>query len=455
MLSAFIAIIGIILTIFFVIGTHEAGHFFAARLLGVKVLRFSIGFGKKLFAWHDKQGTEYVVALIPLGGYVKMLDETEGDVPPAELTYAYNRQPLYKKSLIVAAGPLINFFCAIMLYWLIYVIGFTTVKPIIGQITPDSIAAASQLQANQVITQVDGHETLGWPNVLLRLLAHLGNQDRVSITTQSLQGKDIRTYELDLANWKINELTPDPLSALGLQPAEPSVPLVIGSVASDSPAQRAGLNVGDRVVAVDKKSVTLWSELIALIHHHPAQTMVFKVIRAGKPLDISINIGSKNHLFSKPTGYLGIGPQPFSVPGEWLQRIQFGPLTALHYAAQEVCDLVYFNFLILGKMLTGKLSLQSLGGPITIFETAGLSLNQGIIPFLAFLAFLSLSIGVINVLPIPGLDGGHLFFQCIEAIIRRPLPERYIILLFRLGFIFLFVILIQTVINDVLRLASG
>lgn len=455
MLSTLLGVTGIVLTIFFVVGTHEAGHFFMARWLGVKVLRFSIGFGKKLLSWHDKSGTEYVIALIPLGGYVKMLDETEGDVQVSELAQAYNRQPIYKKSLIIAAGPFINILCAFMLYWLIYVIGFVTIKPIIGHVAPNSIAAQSGIQSNTIITHIDDHQTLAWQNVLLRFLAHIGNNDNMQITTQTLQRTQTKTHTLNLANWKMDELTPDPLSAIGIKPAEPSMPLIIGTMSAQSPAKAAGLMIGDKIQSVANKPIESWSELIALIQKNPGQTFNLEIKRDRTVLTIPITIATQKHWLTKNTGYLGIGPKPFKLPDDWLQQIQYQPLPAIQHAAQEVHDLVYFNLLILGKMLTGKLSLQSLGGPITIFESAGVSLNQGLIPFLSFLAFLSLSIGVINILPIPGLDGGHLLIQSIEAILRRPIPERYVALLFRLGFIFLFVILIQSLINDVLRIYSA
>lgn len=363
MLHILTFVAGILITIFFVIGIHEYAHFMAARALGIKVLKFSIGFGKSIFKWHDKKGTEYVLALIPLGGYVKMLDEREETVPENELHLAYNNQAFYKKFLVIVAGPLSNFLSAIVLYWLIFMIGFNTLVPIIGNVTPESIAAKSGLMPNQEIIRVDDRTALGWTSVIMHALTHLGNQDLLKIETKNT------THWLAMGDFKLNELKPDPLISLGITPLEPDI--------------------------------------------KPGQAF----------------------------------------PKALLRKIQYDPLPALSHAWQETVDFTTFNLLFFGKLLTGKMSLQSLGGPISIFETAGVALNTGLIPFLAFLAFFSASIGVINLLPIPGLDGGHLAIQFIEWVIRRPIPERLIAVLYQIGFIFLIFILVKALTNDLLRLS--
>lgn len=360
MISTIISILAILATIFFVIGTHEWAHYYTARLLGVKVLRFSIGFGKTLIRWQGKTGTEYVLALIPLGGYVKMLDEREGNVSSSERHQAYNNQPYYKKFLIVLAGPAMNLFCAAALYWIIFMIGFSTIRPIIGDVSPQSIAAQAGLKAHQEITQIDGENTRSWNGILLRLLTHLGNQDTVQITTPN------NVYYLNLADWHMDELTPDPLTSLGITPLVPAIPL--------------------------------------------------------------------------------------KMPPNIIQHIQYSPLAAMPEAWRQVKDLTYFNFMLFGKLITGKISLQSLGGPITIYQSAGSALNMSILAFLGFLAFLSISIGVINLLPIPGLDGGHLLIQTVEAVIRRPVSEKVLLNLYRAGFFLIIFVMVQALVNDLLRL---
>ena len=449
MLHLIISILGIILTILFVIGTHEAAHFGMAKWLGVKVLRFSIGFGKPIVTWHDHQGTEYVIAPIPLGGYVKMLDETEDKVKKEELPLAYNRQPYYKKFLIVLAGPLSNFICAIILYWLIFIIGFVSVKPVIGHVTTPSIAASAGLKPNQQITAIDNSDTHSWQDVIFRLLNHMGNSDRINMTV--LDASKSQTLSLDVSHWKMGGLMPDPLSSLGIIPYEPEVPMVIGIMLPDSPAAKSGLKIGDKIIAIGKQKIGDWMQLIDIITNNPDQTMSFQIERDSKPLTLNVTIGAKRNWLFKKYGSLGIAPK-IELPKSMLQTIHYGPLAAVPEAFREVFDLSYFNLLLIGKMITGKLSLQGLGGPITIFESAGNALNSGMLSFISFLAFLSISIGLINFFPIPGLDGGHLLIQTIETLIRRPIPEKILVFLFRCGFLFIIFILLDALTNDILRL---
>lgn len=451
MLAILISILGILLTILFVVGTHEFAHFIVAKMLGVKVLRFSIGFGKTLYSRFDKSGTEYVLALIPLGGYVKMLDELEGKVPKEELHLAFNRQPYYKKFLIVIAGPLMNLLCAVVLYWLIFVIGFVAIKPIIGTVSPHSIAAQNGIQPNQEIIAVDGHPTRTWTGVILRLLRHAGNDEKVIIDVKNTTNNSIQTHTLDLTNWNLEGLNPDPLLSLGIKPFEPIIPLKIDVIAKKSPAQNSLLHIGDLITAVNKQAIKNWEELMNIIIQHPDQTLDFTVKRAGQTLSIPVKLGHHQNLLFHKTGYLGIGPI-YEPPPNLIRTIQFNPIAAIPYAFEEIWNFTYFNFMIFGKMITGKISYQSLGGPVTIFETAGKALNYGFIAFFGFLAFLSVALGVINILPIPGLDGGHILIQTIELIIQRPLPVNVLVLLYRLGFLLIFLLIFQAIINDVARL---
>lgn len=451
MLHALISIAGILLTIFFVIGTHEAAHFIAARCAGVKVLCFSIGFGKTLLSWRDKQGAEYVLALVPLGGYVRMLDENEGSVSPEELHRAYNRQPFYKKFLIVLAGPLCNLFCAFCLYWLVFVAGFVTVKPVIGSVSLHSIAAEAGLKPKQEIVGIDQKETRTWTSVLFRLLEHLGDKNSLHMTVYDPTDNQKYERSLDLTTWKMDDLTPDPFLSLGIVPYEPEIPLVIGVMSKDSPAAMSSLRIGDKIIAINKKKVSSWIDIVKITQTHPETTLLITVKRNSRLLQIPVKTSYQRDILMRKTGYLGIGPL-VQYPKALLQKIQYGPLAAIPEAWTQMMDFAYFNLVFFGKMITGKLSLHSLGGPITIFDSAGNALNYGWLPFISFLAFLSISIGVINLLPIPGLDGGHMLIQIIEAIIRRPLPEKLLLLLYRAGFCIIIFILIQALINDILRL---
>lgn len=450
MIQAFFSIAGILITILFVVGTHEYAHFMTARLLGIKVLRFSIGFGKRLFHFYDKQGTEYVFALIPLGGYVKMLDENEGDVAPKERHRAFNQQPYYKKLLVVIAGPVMNIFCAFVLYWLIFVIGFNAVKPIIGTVAPQSIASQAGLKSNQEIISIDDKTTSSWTGVLLRMIVHAGNQDQLKMQVKDPGSDKIDTHYLNLHDWQMSGLSPDPLSSIGITPYMPNIPLIIKLIKPDSPAA-AQLQLNDEILALNKKPVKDWEELVTYVSKHPEENVVFTLKRHDQIIDVPVQIGSQRSFLLEKSGYLGMGPS-FSWPKEFLKRIQFSPLAAIPRAWQEITDFTYLNLLFFAKMITGKLSIQSLGGPITIFESAGTALNYGFLAFMGFLAFLSISIGVINLLPVPGLDGGHIFIQTVEFIIRRPIPEKALIVLYKIGFVLILFVLIQALANDIMRL---
>lgn len=451
MVTALIYIFGIIITILLVVGVHEFGHFIVARLCKIKVLRFSIGFGKKLFSWNDKQGTEYVLAAIPLGGYVKMLDEEEGTVPKEELHLAFNRQPVYKRFLVVAAGPIFNFIFAALLYWLLFVIGFNTIKPIIGEVTPNSIAAKAGLRAQEEITKIDDQKTPSWGSVVLKILARTGEQSELRVQAVPRNTESPESYVLNLSDWRMDALKPDPLASLGIIPYSPSIEPVINSIQPDSPALNSGLKVGDKILAINKQPIRDWLDIVTIISKTPGETLQFQISRQHKTMIIPVTVGTKKSLFSKKRGYLGLAPKIESHP-ELIRKNQYGLFAAIPEALHEVNNFITLNFIVIGKMFTGKISLHSLGGPITIFESAGTALNEGITPFLSFLAFLSISIGFINILPIPGLDGGHVLFQFIEVITRRPLSQRVQIFFYRIGLILLFLLIIQALSNDILRL---
>ncbi len=451
MLSFLTSTLGILITIIFVIGVHEWGHFIVARLCGVKVLRFSMGFGKPLFAWHDKQGTEYVLAAIPLGGYVKMLDESEENVIPEERHRAFNNQAIYKKMAIIAAGPLANFIFAFLLYWLLFVIGFASIKPIIGTVLPHSIAEQAGLKSQQTLIQIDKQPIFSWQNAAIRIISRAGEQGTMQMVTQSLSNQQLHTATLELATWQMDNLNPDPLKSLGLVPYEPSIPPIIGVLQRNSPAMLAHLNTNDKILAINNQTINSWPDIIKHVANAPDKTLEFKILRAGKILILPVHIGSKQTLLLKKQGFLGITPN-FTLPTHLLQNNQYSPVAAIPYAMHEVMSFIKLNVVMISKIILGKISLQSLGGPISIFESAGTALNQGIIPFLGFLAFLSISIGFINIIPIPGLDGGHLLFQLIEFVIRRPLSQRLQLFFYRIGLILLVLLIFQALANDVMRL---
>jgi regulator of sigma E protease len=432
------------------VGIHELGHFLTARLVGVKVQRFSIGFGKVLYRWQGKKGTEYVVAAIPLGGYVKMLDENEGAVPKEDLPYAYNNQPFYKKFAIVVAGPLANLIFAFVIYWFLFVIGFVGMVPVIGKIIPNSIAAEAGMIPNQEIIQIDNEPTKSWIGVMVNILMRAGDDDRLRIITKDLNSNQEHQYKLPLTNWRMDDLKPDPLESLGFKPYEPELPPIVGVIAEDSPAKGL-LKPNDKIKTINGIVVTDWYDLAAKINKYPDAIIDLQIERNNKLLVVPIRTLFHRDFLLNKHGYLGIAPA-FKWPDKLLRQQKYGPLEANYHAWQETKVFVAMNFIVFGKLLTGKVSLGSLGGPITIFESAGTAINHGFLPFLSFLAFISIAIGIVNILPIPGLDGGHLLFQVIEVIIRRPLPNNVQLLLYRLGLIILFLLLTQAIVNDILRL---
>jgi regulator of sigma E protease len=268
-----ISILGVILTIFLIVGIHEFGHFIVARMCGIKVLRFSIGFGKSLYSWSDKKGTEYVLAAIPLGGYVKMVDETEENVTAEDLPFAYNRQPMYKRIAVVVAGPLFNFIFAFLIYWAIFMTGFTTVAPITGKILPGSIAAMAGLKPQDEIISIDHRPTNSWASVMIRLSQFIGSVDNLVIETQHQNAKVSSAHTLNLSQWKIDALKPDPLKSLGIEPYEPNIPAIIGSIQPGSAAEKSTLKVGDSIISIANKPVKNWMDAIEIITAHPLKTL--------------------------------------------------------------------------------------------------------------------------------------------------------------------------------------
>lgn len=442
------SLLGLILTILIVVGVHEFGHFIVARFCGVKVLRFSIGFGKIFWRYQDRKGTEFALSLIPLGGYVKMLNEDEGFVAENEKPFAYNRQPYYKKILIVFAGPFANLLLSFCIYIALFCYGFNTIVPIIGKIVPGSIAAAAGVKPHSEIIAIDQQVTHTWISVVIKLLAHAGSNDTLLITTKN--NNLPTTHRFDLSNWKMDDLKPDPLLSLGLQPYEPDIPPIIHKMLPDSPAAQSGLKVGDKILSINGKKVVTWIDVMNEISDKPNQVLPFIIQRNTNQLTIPVRVGVSKDFVYRNYGFLGINPKVI-LPAHLLRYNKFSLAESIKRAYQNVAQFSHLNFIMISKMLTGKISVKSLGGPISIFESAGVSLNSGFIMFCGFLAFLSISIGIINLVPIPGLDGGHIFMDTIQWITQKPLDPRVQLLFYRFGVIFILLLMTQALINDVLR----
>ena len=443
-------VLALIVTLGILVTIHEYGHYIVARKLGVKVLRFSVGFGKPIWSRYDRHGTEFAVAAIPLGGYVKMLDEREGPVPDDQLHQTFNRQTPGRRIAIASAGPIANFLFAIAAYWLLSVVGFTTVTPIIGDINEGSIAEQMGLQTGMEIRTIDGRNTPSWREVNMRLLERAGEHGQVVVGVL-VDGQD-RELVGDLAGWRLTDDAPHPVALFGLNPWRPQVPAILGELVPDGRAVAAGLRSGDKVLEVDGEPVTDWFQLVGLIQPAPEQTLSVVVERDGWPQTVQLTPASRRNEAGEVTGFIGAGVKPFTWPDEFLRETRYNPLAAVPRAVQETWSDTRLTLVAIQKMLTGLLSPTNLSGPITIARVAEASASSGFEDFIRFLAYLSVSLGILNLLPIPVLDGGHIVYYTIEAIRKKPLSERAQTLGLQIGMALILTLMVFALYNDLMRL---
>ena len=444
---AAIVVLGLLITF------HEFGHFWVARRCGVKVLRFSVGFGKPLWSRFDRHGTEYAIAAIPLGGYVKMLDEHEGPVAEEELDRAFNRQGVWSRIAIVAAGPLANFLLAIAAYWLIFVMGTSTVAPVIGPVAPDSPAARGGLASGQEIVAVQGDATPTWEAVNLELLSAIGADGSLEIATRDPERSDQTTkrYQVPVSDWLVGQDPPQPLTTLGVTPWRPATPAVLGQVLDDGAAAQAGLQTGDRIVAVDGEPIGEWMTFVERVRASPGETLTLRVERDAATREISLT-PQRREQDSETIGYIGAGVEPVSWPESYRREIRFGPLDAVAEAVTRTGEMTVLTLDSIRKMLIGLISPSNLSGPITIARIAGETARSGLESFVAFMAYLSISLGVLNLLPIPVLDGGHLLYYVIELIRGRPVSEAAQSAGLRLGMALVGTLMVMALYFDLMRL---
>jgi regulator of sigma E protease len=422
-MSALYMIVGTLIALGVLVTFHEFGHFWVARRCGVKVLRFSVGFGMPLLRWHDKYGTEFVIAAIPLGGYVKMLDEREGAVPADQLEQSFNRKSVRQRIAIVAAGPIANFLLALVFFWVLAMLGSEQVRPVVGAVEAGSIAAKAGLSAGEEIVAIDGEPTSGWAAVNLQLVRRLGESGSVQLLVRAPGATADTARELLLDQWLKGADEPDPIRSLGIRPWRPALAPVLAELDPKGPAQAAGLKTGDRLVALDGETVGDWQQVVDWVRGRPDGKVVLQVERDGARIDVPLTLGSRGE-GKAASGYLGAGVKGVEWPPEMLREVSFGPLEAIGEGARRTWTMSVLTLDSLKKMLFGELSVKNLSGPITIAKVAGASAQSGVADFLNFLAYLSISLGVLNLLPIPVLDGGHLLFYLIEWARGRPLSDR-------------------------------
>lgn len=444
-LSFFVAMLLLIIV-------HEFGHFIVARCCGVKVLRFSFGFGKVLWSTRDKHGTEYAWSLFPLGGYVKMLDESLEPVAAEDRHLAFNNKSLWARVAVVLAGPFFNFLFAFLVLWLVLVVGINSLAPMIQSVKPGSIAARAELKAHEEIVSVAGELTRSWRDVQFALMPLIGANDRtIDIVTQSLTDGSQKSHILILKDWHLAKKQPDVIDSLGIEPFIPVVPPIVGEVVPDSPADVAGLRAGDIVHGIDGLRITDWLEVVAVVKKHPKHAMVFEIVRQAKPLTIHVNV-LEHITHGKQEGFVGMRSKAVDWPKGWFRSQRENPLKALSVAFKQTVNLTYSTMTLMGRLVIGKLPLDSMSGPIGIAEGAGASARSGLPYYLSFLGLVSISLGVLNLLPIPMLDGGHLLFFLFEAIRRRPLSEASKSIGVCFGLVLLITLMMIALSNDLTRL---
>ena len=450
-MSAVYMIVGTLIALGVLVTFHEFGHFWVARRCGVKVLRFSVGFGTPLLRWHDRHGTEFVVAAIPLGGYVKMLDEREGEVPAELLGQAFNRKSVRQRFAIVSAGPIANFLLALLFFWLIAMLGTQQVRPVIGQVLPGTPAAEAGLQPGQEILAVDGKAVNGWGAVNLQLVRRLGETGTLQVRVSEPDSTVVSDYQITLNAWLRGADEPDPIQSLGLQPWRPAVPAVLAHIDPSGPAQSAGLRSGDRLLSLDGVALRDWQDLVERVRARADQQVVLDIEREGQQLSLPVRLVGRGDGEARQ-GYLGAGVSGVDWPAEMLREIRYGPLDAVWQGVQRTWSMSALTLDSLGKMLFGELSVKNLSGPITIAKVAGTSAQSGLADFLNFLAYLSISLGILNLLPIPVLDGGHLLFYLYEWARGKPLPERVQAWGMQIGITLIIGVMLLALFNDLGRL---
>lgn len=452
--SVITSALALLVTLGVLIAFHEFGHYWVAKRLGVKVLRYSIGFGKPIWmktAGADK--TEYAITAIPFGGYVKMLDEREGDVAEEEKHRAFNRQSVYKRFAIVSAGPVFNLIFAIIAYFVMYLAGIPGIKPIIGEVEDKSAAYYSGLQVGDEILSVAGQSTPTWNAARLTLLEESLDESRVELEVQGESGTR-RIIKLDLSGLDAEQKQADMLKYLGITGFRPKVPAIIGQIEPGGAAERDGLKPGDKIIAVNDKPVSDWLDWVDAIRQHPEQALNIELLRGGVS-QVIVLTPKREQSSDGVIGKIGAAAEvPKDPPDNYFTVVRYGPFEAFTVSVVKTWQMSILTLRMIGKMLFGEVSVKNLSGPITIATYAGYTASIGMTTFLSFLAVVSISLGVLNLLPIPLLDGGHLMYYIIEIVKGKPLSDDMQARLQQVGIVLLGMLMVVAIYNDIYRLVG-
>lgn len=448
-LAAFALVLGILVVV------HEFGHYAAARLCGVKVLRFSLGFGRVLWSKrHGHDQTEWAIAAFPLGGYVKMLDEREGAVAAHELPRAFNRQSLARRAVIVVAGPLANLVLALVLFWGLFWHGTQELRAILGTPVAASAAAAAGIENGERVLRVAGVEVQTWEDLRWVLISRSLDADRIDLDVIN-DRKEIARRRLDVSAAKVDGWQGDAFERLGLRFFRPNIPPLIATVAPNGPAASAGLAVGDEITSMDGVAVNSWPDVVSAVRNAPGVRLHVGILRQGQRSVIEVvpaDYLENGHRY----GRIGAGISDRSFRSDdLLVRVSYRPLPALFKAMQETWEKSAFSLVMIGRMISGDISPRNISGPLTIADYAGQSAKMGVEYYLKFLALVSVSLAVLNLLPIPILDGGHLLYYAVEALCGRPLSERAMEIGQQVGLALMLMLMAFAFYNDINRLISG
>ena len=467
-----------IVTTLFAIGVlvavHEAGHFFVARWCRVKVLRFSVGFGKPLWRRFGKDGTEYVIAAIPLGGYVRMLDSRNDKVSAQLLSAAFDQQSVYKRIAIVAAGPIVNLLFAALLYAGVQYAGVTNLVPVIAAPQAQSVAENAGLQSGQKILAIDGVATHSWSDIHLQLLERLGDSGSVEVLAQSLDVQELQyqaqtpvaerntqslpligyaqTYQLSINNWLADDLETSPLAQLGLSIRYPHIPVKLDRIVTGGAAERAGLQIGDLLTHFNNEPTPDYAVFVSKVQVSAGQQVDIGYLRQGVSRSVTLRLHSKELEDGRLIGLIGVGVAGLAWPNSLLEAPDLSVWQAVINGSKQVWQMMSLTLNALQSMLFGQVSVEHLSGPISIAKVASNSAAMGLISFVTFMAYLSVSLGVLNLLPVPVLDGGHLLYYLIEMVTGKPVPDSVQRAGLRVGMALIMTMMLIALFNDVARL---